>query len=369
MAVNSKVFKGVLFTDSFKNYIATEHVSLCDFLHFLDITDIAQHIENNFYSNKDWHFRYEIEAMIKLLILKCFRQLSFKKTIASLTEEEAWVLGFKEKNGFIQIPSGATLHHFMKYRLGVKGTDQIIMILGSKIAKLSDSKKAKTDSTPLEASRYDTHSDYNGHYECKMDKAHITMVGTHPVFMTYTKGNSGDSPELSAHIDALVEQDIKVEEHALDGGYDSFRNHAEIWYKLSARPIIFPRENAVINEDGKLHRIDHWANKMWKLGGSKYMKIEGKLKLLYEQGREEQVGMYFRNHNLRDEIFPDLYSHRQECERIHAHIKSTVKFDVRKIQWKSRELYSKLNFVAYQLLLLTNLQNKVVPAESFERYF
>lgn len=187
--------------------------------------------------------------------------------------------------------------------------------------------------------------------------------------MTYTKGNSGDSPELSAHIDALVEQDIKVEEHALDGGYDSFRNHADVWYKLSARPIIFPRENAVINEEGELHRIDHWANKMRKLGGSKYMKINGKLKLLYEQRREEQVGMYFRNQNLRDETFPDLYSHRQECERIHAHIKSTVKFDVRKIQWKSRELYSKLNFVAYQLLLLNNLQNKVVPPESFERYF
>ena len=52
--------------------------------------------------------------------------------------------------------------------------------LGEKILKLSSEKEAKIDSTPLEASRYDKHADYNPHYGCKMDKAHITMVGTYP---------------------------------------------------------------------------------------------------------------------------------------------------------------------------------------------
>jgi hypothetical protein len=366
MAEISKVFKGVSFTDSLKNYLAIGNVSLCQFLFFLNIADIAQHIENNFYSDKDWHFRYDVSAMIKFVVVKFFRQQPYKKIV--LSEEEAWLLGFKEKDGKIPVPSGGTLHHFVKNRLGVEGINIIMEIVGEKISNLISSKEAKLDSTPLEASRYDTHSDFNPYYECKMDKAHITMIGTYPVFMTYTDGNDGDSPQLPLHISALLKINAKINEYRLDGGYDSFENHADIWYKLKAKPLISLPVDAVINEEGELERIDHWANKMWKLGGSRHMKIEDKLRFLYEHRRIEQVGMYLRNLNLRDKTFPDSYKLRKECERIHGHMKITLKFDVRRIREENRELYSKFNFVAYQLLLLTNLQNGVKPANAFENY-
>ena len=74
---------------------------------------------------------------------------------------------------------------------------------------------AKIDSTPLEASRYDEYADYHPHYGCKMDKAHITMVGTLPVFMTHTRGLAGDPQELIKHIEALKKMDAK----------DSLRNN------------------------------------------------------------------------------------------------------------------------------------------------
>jgi hypothetical protein len=366
MAEISKVFKGVLLTDSLKNYSAIGNVSLCQFLYFLDIADIAQHIENNFYSDKDWHFRYDVSAMIKFAVVKFFRQQPYKKIV--LSEEEAWLLGFKEKDGVISVPSGGTLHHFVKYRLGVEGINKIMEMVGERIITLIDSKEAKLDSTPLEASRYDAHSDFNPYYECKMDKAHITMIGTYPVFMTYTDGNDGDSPQLPLHIAALLKMKAKINEYRLDGSYDSFENHAGIWYKLKAKPLISLPVDAVINEEGELERIDHWANKMWKLGGSRQMKIEDKLGFLYEHGRSEQVGMYLRNLTLRDKTFPDSYKLRKECERIHGHMKITLKFDVRRIREENRELYSKFNFVAYQLLLLTNLQNGVKPANAFENY-
>lgn len=218
-------------------------------------------------------------------------------------------------------------------------------MVGEKIAKLEDSKNAKLDSTPLEASRYDRNSDFNPHYNCKMDKVHITMIGTSPVFMTYTGGLAGDSPELQLHIDALLDINAEINEYLLDGGYDSFMNHADIWYKLNADPLISLGANAVINREGELERIDHWVNKMWNLGGSKQMDIDEKLQFLYENGRQEQVGMYLRNENLKNKTFPDSYNLRKECERIHGHIKNTVKFDVRHIIDKSRELYAKLNFI------------------------
>jgi phosphate starvation-inducible membrane PsiE len=70
----SKVFKGVSFTDSLENYIDSKNISLCQFLFFLDIADIAQYIEHHFYGDKDWHFRYDVEAMIRFMVVKFFRQ-------------------------------------------------------------------------------------------------------------------------------------------------------------------------------------------------------------------------------------------------------------------------------------------------------
>ena len=64
MAEISKVFKGVSFTDSLENYLTLKNVSICQFLFFLDIADIAQYIKYHFYSDKDWHFRYDVEAIL-----------------------------------------------------------------------------------------------------------------------------------------------------------------------------------------------------------------------------------------------------------------------------------------------------------------
>ena len=369
MSKTNIVYKGVLFEDSFENYLNKESISICQFLYFLCIDDIAKHVERTFYTNKDWHFRYNVSSMIKLFIVKCFRKLSYDKTISSLTEEEAILLSFLDENDQIILPSGGTLHHFVKYRLGEEGINEVMMLLGEKILQLSSEKEAKIDSTPLEASRYDEYADYHPHYGCKMDKAHITMVGTRPVFMTHTRGLAGDPQELIKHIEALKKMDAKIESYSADGGYDSFDVHADIWYHLNARPVISYASNAVINKEGEEERIDHWVNKNWKIGGDVHAPMEDKLKFLYEIGRIDQVGMYLRNQNILDKLFQALYKKRAECEKIHGHIKQVVKFDIRRTRDGSKKLYTLLNFIAYQLLVLTELQNKVENSNSFGRYF
>jgi len=369
MAKKSVMYKGILFEDSLDNYLSRESTSICQFLYFLCIDDIAKHVERTFYTNKSWHFKFNVSSMIKLFVVKCFRNLSFDKTVSSLTEEEAILLSFYDENSKIKLPSGGTLHHFVKYRLGDEGVNMIMMMLGAKILKLSSATEAKIDSTPLEASRYDKHADYNPHYGCKMDKAHITMVGTYPVFMTHTKGLAGDSPELINHIEALKKMNADIEFYSADGGYDSFLNHSDIWYHLNAKPIISYASDAVINKEGEEERINHWVNKNWKLGGDIHAPMDNKLKFLYEIGRREQVGMYLRNQNIRDESFEEQYKKRAECEKTHGHIKGTVKFDIRRIRNVSRKLYSLLSFVAYQLMVLIELQNKIGEKNSFGRYF
>jgi len=89
MAKKSIMYKGVLFEDSLDNYLSRESTSICQFLYFLCIDDIAKHVERTFYTNKSWHFKYSVSSMIKLFVVKCFRNLSFDKTLSSLTEEGA----------------------------------------------------------------------------------------------------------------------------------------------------------------------------------------------------------------------------------------------------------------------------------------
>ena len=41
--------------------------------------------------------------------------------------------------------------------------------------------------------------------------------------------------------------------------HNSGKNHADIWYKLNAKPMISLPKDAVINEDGKLKRISNYS--------------------------------------------------------------------------------------------------------------
>ena len=261
------VSEEVMPTTSLQNYMDVKNISLCLLLSSLDITDIVKHVEYHFYSDKYWHSKYAIEGMIKLAVVKFFRQLPYRKVIIS--EDEAYLLGFREHDGIIKIPSGGTLHHFVKNRLGVEGADKIMLMVGRRIIQLVDEKDAKLDSTPIEVSRYDKYCDHNPHYKCKMNKAHITMIGTYSVFMTYTGGVEDDSPQVPYHIDALLAMNTNIDEYYLDGGYDSFQNHADIWYRLGAKPMI----SLPMNAEGEVKRLNHWTNKMWKRDRSKDMTI------------------------------------------------------------------------------------------------
>ena len=155
MAKKVMMYGEVQFEDSIENYLNRENTSICQFLHFLCIEDISQYLERTVYANKSWHYKYNIFSMIKLFIVMCFRQLSYEKTVASLTEKEAILLAFCDNNGVVKLPSSKTLHNFVKYRLGEDGITEIMMLVGERILKLAQIKEAKIDSTPLEASRYD----------------------------------------------------------------------------------------------------------------------------------------------------------------------------------------------------------------------
>ncbi len=65
----------IYISDTLKNYLQAKNISICQFLYFADFSDISRHIEDKYYSDRNKHLRYPIESMLKLCIVKQFREL------------------------------------------------------------------------------------------------------------------------------------------------------------------------------------------------------------------------------------------------------------------------------------------------------
>jgi hypothetical protein len=351
------------------NELLPNQMSIIQFLNYIDWYSLLSYIEENGYSKGGAHFRYDPLLMLKLIVVKCFRRLSYRDTIASLSEEDCRNLGVSRTEDGYHLPAHTTLHHFVKYRLKAEGFENLMHIIGHAICRDSGEIRGIIDSTPLEASRYNQKASFNPHYQCRMDKAHIFHLGEFPVVCNISEGSESDVSYIPSLVEAVKFMNPNLTAIFADGGYDSFQVYAQLYYHLKARPYIEPRENAIIHDDGTELRINHWVNRLWKSGGSIHDSIKDKLRFLYAHGREEQVGMYLRNQNLLDPSFRDIYSNRGDCERTHNHIKSIVKFDIRGLRQESKRLYVIMNFVVYQILLLGHLQNNITPAQHFTQYF
>ncbi len=331
--------------------------SLIEFLCFLDISDIEEYVLENHYQRKPQH---NAGAMLRLSTAYYFYgDKGYAKIVESITDHELRLLKLKK------LPSPSILHYFIHYRIGEPMFVNIMEMVAPKLDKLAEKNgitHLSHDSTPVEASRYDKHAEYNPHYQCMMYKAHITMKGTIPLLMTFSSGNAGDSPYLEPHAYKLKELGITGEFMDLDAAYDSFENHAMVKHVIGAYPYIGMKENAVVNDEGKVEAINHWCNKLWKEGGTPNAAMDAKLEFLFRHGRPEQVGAYYRNKNL-EGMPKEKTDLRAAQERIHSHIKGTVKFDVRNRQNSKKPLHVLAAFVSYQLLVLAALQNGLNPNE------
>jgi len=95
----------------------------------VDLTLAEEHIKTKCYSKDSRKFTFDIGLMLRLVVLKQFRNLSFRKTLYSLTNEDCLNLRIPEINGEYRIPSSSSLHGFMKYRLGEEGFREIMELL------------------------------------------------------------------------------------------------------------------------------------------------------------------------------------------------------------------------------------------------
>ena len=122
-------------------------------------------------------------VLFKLLIMKLFRKLSYRRLVNSLTKEDCLYLGLKEvePGGFL-IPTASTVHDFAYNRLGIDGLKQIMLLNATIACKSIRHANGMIDSTHIKTSRYDKYARFNPHYECRMYKMHIFHLEEFPLY-------------------------------------------------------------------------------------------------------------------------------------------------------------------------------------------
>jgi hypothetical protein len=348
----------------FNNYAV-----LAYFLSWIDTSIIASKLDELCPSNKVRKWTYSPLTLLKLAIMYDFKKVSYRTLVSTLTAEECISIGLKEVSpGQYRIPSPSTVHNFVKDRLSTEGFEAIMLTLGKMACTYIQNATGIIDSTPIPASIHDRYSEYNKHYDQRMNKLHIFHLGPFPIAGILSNGRAYDghfAPDLANMVRSMNPSLKKI---LTDGGYDSFDNHADLWYKFRINPMIAFRENAIPNLEGTEMRINHWVNTLWKKGGNVHASIEKKLEFLCLNGRTEQVGAYLRNQNVMNPKFEEESKDRGDCERTHAHMKATFDFRVHGIRWESKKLYMIKRFVSYQFILLTNLMRGMTDIHNSSCY-
>ncbi len=102
--------------------IIDEGTPITQLLYHVNLTLVEEHIKTKYYSKDSRKFSFDIGLMLRLVVLKKFRNLSFRKTLYSLTNEDCLNLRIPEINGEYRIPSSSSFHgfHTCSQRRGVQ---------------------------------------------------------------------------------------------------------------------------------------------------------------------------------------------------------------------------------------------------------
>ena len=110
-------------------------ISICLLLSQLVLNSLREQILEKYYFLEHNRFRYDPMLLLKLAIVRNFRNLTYKSINFHLSFEDCELLGISNVNGQFQLPAGSTVHHFVKTRLGVDGFNEIMAYIAIEIRK------------------------------------------------------------------------------------------------------------------------------------------------------------------------------------------------------------------------------------------
>ncbi len=299
---------------------------------------------------------YSLTSLLMAYMLLEIRETTYKGLRANLDAHDCACLGFPMVCEKFKIPSVGTLNNFANHILpdladGIGGD------LATAVLKVSGGRVFTIDSTPLEASRYNSDADYSVHYEIRMDKAHIVMVNGFPLFMTVTAGNAGDNPAAAPLIGKLASVGYNRcanDAFLADTAYDSFVTYADVW--LATGCVLASGHSA-----GAVHHPEaDWGGILKAYNGlrgergfdpNRKNDADFVLRFLCANGRKELVGMHLRNLSMLADGDSDAKDTRRHvCEAVHRAMKRWMRFDIRDLRRKTRTVRIRCRFLVAQLL-------------------
>lgn len=336
------------------------------------------------YEKPEKHFKYPIEALLRLIPFQRLRQIKHQTNLASQLKQngQAEDLGFKKK-----VPSRRTINRFFRDRLGLRGMVRLRKSLLFRFRQETRNKGLKmgrrisVDSTPLETLQNDSIGRINRYYFQKygigsMIKVHFaTCVDTGiPLSFLLTDANAYDGHFLAPLLLKIRRLGIDFEEVYGDAHYGTLKNYARVPILFGAKPYFQLEKNAKMRKDGLEENIRKQYRKLRTLMETKEgrykppeeVSMEDQCSALFRYGRKEMVGAYFRNRWLKvrrndPAEYERIYHRRNASEGLHGILKDQLMIDknLNVKGFKDIEFYIEQFLITLLFVALTRVKNGI----------
>jgi hypothetical protein len=295
---------------------------------------------------------YPFVPMFMLYLLMECRKTTFRGIVRGLSDRECACLGLPhDGKGRFAVPSPSTLCHFANHVLpGISeklGDELCKAVLGS-----AGDRTVTMDSTPAEASRYNTDADFNPHYCVKMDKAHILMCNGFPVKMIQTRGNAHDNPIAAELVFRMGDLGIRSARVLADGSYDAVATYIDVYIATGCVLRCNRRTGSVYSGTGEKEIAEAYSSLHRAEGYDPERKrdMDFMLRFLYHNGRMETAGEYLRDISMNLDGKEGPPKGRWVCECVHRAMKRWIDFSIFGLWEKHKESRMKCRFLCIQFL-------------------
>lgn len=309
LGINPSIVEEQLIKEKFVNPATDNPVRIQDFLKHLDLSEIVS-VLNDMYA-EEYRFKYSPEAVLKTMIYFKLRHRFLSEVFDDLITDPDLATDL----GFNMIPNYKQLYHFLNYRVGGKGTqnlsDAFVKAILSIYPKLGE--RLVIDATPLEAKPTDKDAEYNGHYKMKGYLWHgLRCLDTSiPIAWHVSHANEDEGTFLAPLLMKARQLGIKFEKVYSDCGYASLENIMRVHEFFGADFRFNLAKDWVIRKDGTIKAMKKryqkfWLERMpfWEPNAS----FEHMKRFLIMVGRSKMIGAYYRNSALKEyEECPDGY--------------------------------------------------------------
>ena len=361
-------------SNSFVNPSAEHPENVAWFLAFLDLSFLVPFLKKIY--PRFERIEENVFARVKFLLYMILtNRRSLRNAYLSLKANPQYVklLGFKDG----KLQSYETLRAFINEKLSDSLLEEMFYLITIKLKELlgeygiNFGERRGEDATVIRALPNDAEAEYNDYYKVKGYKKDIVIDLDTGLPLAYADIgiNEHEGACLIPLMARLATLGFTCKEQKVDGKYPTYENIATAKIVYGAELIYLPHKDWVFNEKGSEEAIKREYQKYWKdVDFRVNASIHYMLRFLYNKGKIEHVGAYYRNKVLLEyKKDPDGYKmqigygERSKNEWFNDYVKRHLGFDLNlpKRGKRAAYRYTTMCLIAINAVALTRVQHGV----------